>query len=51
MSYHVMDISEKTFSLTFLFNFIDIYWEISDEPNTPEKNIFDIPIKETKHRI
>jgi hypothetical protein len=51
LSYHVTDISEKTFSITFLFNFIDIYWKISDEPNTPEKNIFDIPISEPKHRI
>jgi hypothetical protein len=51
LSYHVMDISEKTFSITFLYNFIDILWKIGDKPNTPDKNIFDIPINEPKHRI
>jgi hypothetical protein len=51
LSYNVMDISEKPFTITFLYNFIDIYWKVGDQSTKVEKNIFDIPIKETKYRI
>lgn len=34
LGYSMFDISEKTFSLSFTYNFIRIYWEVSDK-NTP----------------
>ena len=30
LSYQSMDVSENTFTITFKFNFIDIYWELTD---------------------
>lgn len=39
LGYQQYDISEKTFSITFRYNFIDIVWELDNS-----KSIFDIPI-------
>lgn len=40
MMYQSMDVTEQTFSVTFKFNFIDIYWELSDNPEYKKDNIF-----------
>ena len=40
MSYQSMDVSEQTFSITFKFNFMDVYWELSDNPEYKKDNIF-----------
>ena len=39
--YQSTDTSEQTFSVTFKFNFIDIYWDLKDDPTAKEKRIFD----------
>ena len=39
LGYQMYDIGEKTFTITFRYNFLDIRWEIDGE-----KSIFDIPI-------
>jgi len=44
LTYNVIDINEKTFSLTFRYNFIDIRWELDDNDLKTSKSIFDIPI-------
>lgn len=38
--YQSIDVSEQTFTVTFKYNFIDIYWNLSDIPNYKENNIF-----------
>ena len=38
--YQSMDVSEQTFTVTFKFNFIDIYWDLSDMPDYKQNNIF-----------
>jgi len=45
LSYNVMDFSEKTFTVTFTYNFIDIRYMIDDVSPIDDKSIFDIPIK------
>jgi hypothetical protein len=40
LSYQSMDVSEQTFSITFKFNFMDVYWELSDNPEYKKDNIF-----------
>ena len=40
LSYQSMDVAEQTFSITFKFNFMDIYWELSDNPEYKKDNIF-----------
>ena len=34
--YQSTDTSEQTFSVTFKFNFIDIYWDLKDDPKCRE---------------
>jgi len=41
LSYQGSDINEQTFSITFKYNFIDIYWNLEDDPNAKNKRIFD----------
>ena len=43
MSYQSQDVSEKTFSITFRYNWLDIIWEIKDEHKDESESIFDIP--------
>lgn len=38
--YQSMDVSEQTFTVTFKFNFIDIFWNLSDDPYYKPENIF-----------
>lgn len=40
LSYQSMDVTEQTFSVTFKFNFMDVYWELSDNPEYKKDNIF-----------
>ena len=40
LSYQSMDVTEQTFSITFKYNFIDIYWELTDNPDYQKDNIF-----------
>jgi len=42
LGYNSQDITEKTFSITFRYNFIDIRWELDDDTKT-STSIFDIP--------
>jgi len=42
LSYNIQDLSEKTFTATFQYNWIDVNWEI-DEPDG-HISVFDIPI-------
>lgn len=51
LSYNTMDFSEKLFTVTFNYNYINILWKIDDEEPIDEKNIFDVDIKDTNHRI
>lgn len=44
LGYQQYDIAEKTFSVTFRYNFIDIRWELDDDDIKTSKSIFDIPI-------
>lgn len=50
LSYNTTDFSEKTFSITFLYNFIDINWMLSDESPIEEKSIFDLTLKQIDDR-
>ena len=38
--YQAQDVSEQTFSITFKYNFFDVYWELSDDPEYKKDNIF-----------
>ena len=40
LMYQSMDVSESTFTITFKYNFMDIYWELSDDPSYKKDNIF-----------
>lgn len=38
--YQSMDVSEQTYTLTFKFNFLDIFWDLSEDPYYKQDNIF-----------
>lgn len=40
LSYQSMDVTEQTFTITFKYNFMDVYWELSDNPDYKKDNIF-----------
>lgn len=40
MMYQGMDVSEQTFTITFKFLFLDIYWELSENDMGKKDNIF-----------
>lgn len=40
LMYQSMDVSEQTFTVTFKYNFIDVYWNLSDTPDGKQNNIF-----------
>jgi hypothetical protein len=42
--YQMMDVNEKSFSVTFLYNYLDIIWEIREKPMDPTVSIFDVPV-------
>lgn len=44
LGYNKFDISEKTFTVSIRYNWIDIRWELDDEDTKTSKSIFDIPI-------
>lgn len=41
LMYQGQDVSEQTFSITFKYNFIDIYWDLTDNPDYKKERIFD----------
>lgn len=41
LMYQAQDMTEQTFSITFKFNFIDIYWDLSESPDAKKERIFD----------
>lgn len=51
LGYNQQDISEKTFSITFRYNWIDVRWELDDEDVKTNKSIFDIPISFTPGKL
>ena len=51
LGYQQYDTSEKLFSITFRYNFIDIRWELNDDDVTTSTSIFDIPINFTPGRL
>jgi len=40
LMYQSIDVSEQTFTVTFKFNFMDVYWKLTDNPDYKEDNIF-----------
>ena len=40
LMYQSMDVQEQTFSITFKFNFMDVYWDLNDNPEYKKDNIF-----------
>lgn len=42
LAYNIQDLSEKTFTITFSFNWIDINWELTDTGIA--KSIYDVPV-------
>lgn len=42
-SYNKQDFGENTFSIRFLYNYLDIIWELKTEPFAEGKSIFDLP--------
>jgi hypothetical protein len=40
MMYQSQDVQEQTFSITFKYNFMDVYWDLSDNPEGKKDNIF-----------
>lgn len=45
MSYQAQDVSEKQFSITFRYNWIDIRWELKENKEDESESIFDIPFE------
>ena len=44
MGYQMYDLAEKTFSITFRYNWIDVLYELDDDDTKTSKSIYDIPI-------
>jgi hypothetical protein len=42
--YQKQDVSEQTFSITFGFNYLDIIWELRNNPLENSSTIFDLPL-------
>ena len=42
MSYQQQDVSEKTFSITFRYNWLDINWNLRNQHNDESTSVFDI---------
>lgn len=40
MMYQGIDVSEQTFTVTFKFLYLDIYWELSENEKGKKDNIF-----------
>jgi len=44
LGYQQYDITERTFTMSFKYNWIDIQWCLTEDKAIPTKSIFDIPI-------
>jgi len=42
LAYNIQDLSEKTFTITFSFNWLDINWELTETGTS--KSIYDVPV-------
>lgn len=51
MGYNVYTVAEKTFSITFRYNFIDVRWELDDDKVQTSTSIFDVPINFQKGKL
>lgn len=51
LMYQSMDVSEQTFTITFKYNFMDVYWELSDNPEYKKDNIFYSQVWDHSHDI
>jgi hypothetical protein len=40
LMYQSQDVNEQTFSITFKYNFMDVYWDLSENPEMKKDNIF-----------
>lgn len=40
LMYQSIDVSEQTFTITFKYNFMDVYWDLNDNPEYEKDNIF-----------
>jgi len=40
LAYQSINVQEQTFSLTFKYNFMDVYWDLTDNPEYDKDNIF-----------
>lgn len=49
--YQAIDVTEQTFTVTFRFNYMDIYWELSDKPEYKKDNIFYTETWDHTHEI
>jgi hypothetical protein len=43
LGYNIQETSEKTFTITYRYNWIDIIWEMKNDQSDIPKSIFDIP--------
>jgi hypothetical protein len=48
LTYQNQDFSEKQFTMTFRFSWLDIIYEIRDDVNQESQSIFDLPIETIK---
>jgi len=39
MMYQSFDVTEQTFAITFNFNYMDVYWDVTDNPDNKKDNI------------
>lgn len=40
LMYQSIDVTEQTFSISFKYNFLDIYWNLNEDPSYKKDNIF-----------
>lgn len=43
LQYHKQDINENTFTITFMYNFLDVIWELKSSVKDEGVSIFDLP--------
>lgn len=43
MAYQAQDVQEKTFTLSFKYVWLDIFWETKRHPLSPDQSIFQLP--------
>lgn len=51
LAYQNYDVAEKTFTVSFRYNFLNVDWELDDDDVKTSKSIFDIPINFNPGRL